>query len=270
MVQQFGDSAKAIAQPSIGDCFKSLHSRKTDYAVVPFENSTNGQVVFTYDLLRDWFLGRQEEPTFGIVGEQYVAIQHNVLSTAPNLASITHLYSHPQVWGQVSNYLELGPLKNAIKTDCPSTAKAAELVVGDKLGTSAAICSRMCASIYNLPVLDANVEDVKGNSTRFLVLGYEPLDEKGTPVTSLMFVLNRDDPGALVSALDSFRASSINLTSIASRPLGLARWLYVFFVEALSGQHSENMQMSISMLRESCSKVVVLGTFCRATDTVSK
>lgn len=278
-MQQFGQTdVEALPQPSIGACFELLNGNKVDFAVVPFENSTNGLVVFTFDLLRDWFIPvepKREPATFRVVAEQFVAIQHYFLSNATDLAKVTKVYSHPQVWGQVTKFLTLGILRaDVARIDTGSTAQAAEMVAADSENTSACICLKASADLYQLPVRAAEVEDVKGNTTRFLVLGHTaakpPQNERNSPekeegsLTSAMFVLNHDDPGALCLALDSFRNSNINLTSINSRPSGQSRWQYVFFVEAQGDIEEPQMQQSIESLKQCCETVVVLGSFSRS------
>lgn len=251
---------------------------------MPFENSTNGQVVFTYDLLRDWFISdssaKYNDPKFKIVAEQYVAIHHYFLSNAKSLADITTLYSHPQVWGQVSKFLseeEISKLKLK-KFDTSSTSKAAENVYNDQSNTSACICSKMSSDLYNLPVLYEKVEDNPNNTTRFLVLGYEkplsPLSPiassssdsvKNHSITSIMFTLHHDDPGALCSALDSFREFQIKMTSINSRPSHREQWQYVFFIELIGDMDNDlNIKQSIDSLSKKCVDLVVLGSFERS------
>lgn len=262
-----------LPQTSIGACFDELHNRKVDYAVVPFENSTNGQVVFTYDLLRDWLMPKSDENTvkFRVVAEQFVLIHHYLLSNATDLESVTKLYLHPQVWGQVSKFLDLDVLPGKYtKIDAPSTAKAAEMVKQDETNTSACLSSKMSAQLYDLPVKAPEVEDFKGNTTRFLVLGYESLakrdstDPQPQDVTLLMFVLDHDDPGALCLALGAFSANNINLTSISSRPSGITRWQYVFYVEATGNPESDAMKRSIDSLRPHCTHLSIVGTFARS------
>lgn len=281
MVQQFGESPdlSIIPQPSIGSCFDVLNAGSVDFAVVPFENSTNGQVVFTYDLLRDWFIGENEKlkPHFEIVGEQFVAIHHYLLSNAPDKSSIKVIYSHPQVWGQVTRVLK--DYAKCTRMDVSSTAEAARMVCEDATNTTACISSKMSAQLRNLPVIQAEVEDIPDNTTRFLVLGSKapPNDQAPTVVqessrrvlsiTSVMFTLNNDDPGALMSALDSFKQHNINLTSIASRPSGKSKWLYAFFVEAEGSFKTATMKSAIDLLKHSCSDVVILGSFERSDTT---
>lgn len=253
----------STAKPSIGSCFEAVHEDLVDFAVVPFENSTNGLVVYTLDLIRDWFL--VSEPLFRIVGEQFVEIHHCFLSRAESIDKVTTIYSHPQVWGQVGLFLN-GIGHKYTRVDTSSTSKAAELVAEDKSNTSACISSQLCSLIYGLPILQHNIEDNSKNTTRFLILGKRQLQEDGNfpLVTFIMFTLNNDDPGALCTALDCFRKHSISLTSISSRPSHIKQWQYVFFVETIGLEQDDNMQRSLATLREECN-VVVIGSCQRKT-----
>ncbi|KAI5958359.1 PHA2 [Candida theae] len=264
VLQQFGtDNVEISPQQSIGDCFQAISSHSVDFAVIPFENSTNGQVVFTYDLLRDWFLNEEQQCKFRIVGEQFVSIHHNLLSNG-KLQEINTIYSHPQVWTQVGGYLSTLP-KSITRIDVGSTSKAAELVSQDKTNKSAAISSLMSSKLYNLPILKANIEDNVNNTTRFLILGYnEPPatdtnDQEVQKVTSVMFTLPNDDPGALCDVLVQFKENGINLTSISSRPANLKPWQYVFFVETL-GKINADVLKKIQRL---CRDIEILGEFNR-------
>lgn len=219
-------------------------------------------MVYTLDLLRDWFL--DSEPLFKIVGEQFVAIHHCLLSNAGSLNDIKTIYSHPQVWGQVGQFLRQFP-RTYSRVDTSSTSKAAELVAGDKSNTSACISSQLCSLLYNLPVLNLNIEDNSTNTTRFLVLSKRALedeDEKFPYITSIMFTLNNDDPGTLCGALDSFRKHGVNLTAITLRPSHIKQWQYVFFVEIIGAERDENVQQSLASLRQGCN-VVIVGSFRR-------
>ncbi|OBA23513.1 PDT-domain-containing protein [Metschnikowia bicuspidata var. bicuspidata NRRL YB-4993] len=293
LLQQFGSDAKQVQifpQGSINACFDQINARQVDYAVVPLENSTNGQVVFTYDLLRDWFIscGSRKAPGFSVVAEQFVAIHHYLFSNAEDLSRVDKLYSHPQVWGQVSEFLRTEKFNGQCsRIDTGSTAQAAEKVFEDATHTSACISSEMSGRLYGLPTKRAEIEDMKGNTTRFLVLGYGqmlhgearegtrgetekavgPEDSAGGAdhcITSLMFVLNDNDPGALCEALDAFKIHRVNLTSIASRPSKVTPWEYVFFVDAEGHENTPEMRDSVRQLQEHCQRVAVLGLFVRS------
>ncbi|CAI5758399.1 unnamed protein product [Candida verbasci] len=252
VTQQFGD-IELLPQTSIGDCFEKLNAKYVDYAVVPFENSTNGQVVFTYDLLRDWLL--RSNSSFKIVAEQFVSIQHNLLSNLKSIDDIKTIYSHPQVWTQVKNFLKD---LSVVKIDVDSTSKAAEIVSKDTTHTAAAISSYMSSKIYNLPILKKNIEDNSNNTTRFLVLGYDSLEESGEVTSSIMLTLNHDDPGALCDILVKFKSKGINLTSINSRPSNIKQWQYVFFIEMMG-----DVSVIKNELKEICLDFIILGTFKR-------
>lgn len=266
VIQQFGtDNISIYPQQSIGDCFEAIDSRDVDYAVVPFENSTNGQVVFTYDLLRNWFLEKGQHPQFKVVAEQFVAIHHNLLTNASDITDIKTIYSHPQVWTQVNNFLKTIP-KEVTRIDVGSTSKAAEIVSQDTTNESAAISSFMSSEIYRLPILQKSIEDNSNNTTRFLILGYSqpPNDDDNSTskkVSSIMFRLNHDDPGALCDVLVKFKEYGITLTSINSRPANLQPWQYVFFVEMIGDIHEGKL---VEEIKESCLDLVILGTFKRS------
>lgn len=213
----------------------------------------------------------QSLPNFHVTGEQFVPIHHNVLTNAKDFSKVSRIYSHPQVWGQVTGFLNSSnDIKRLTRIDTPSTAEAAKIVSEDTSNSSACISSSLSAELYHLPVFVHNVEDMKENTTRFLVLGAEsvnndvPEDLGGAKyITSLMFTLNGNDPGALCEALYSFKVNNVNLHSIASRPSGKAQWEYVFFVEVEGHMCEEQVKKSLKDLQASCSQTVVLGLFVR-------
>lgn len=299
VLQQFkqddqADCAELIPLKTIPDCFsRVMEDESVDYCVVPFENSTNGQVVFTYDLIRDNIIdnlanedkldaqkndsiaGSTETahfatrivPPLTIVAEQYVPIEHCLVTATQELGELysqqdndgdtepvyENLYSHPQVWGQVSQYMEnhlKGKFLNRI--DCTSTAEAIKMALQDyKLygKKSLAIGSKIGAMLNNAYIIQEGINDLKGNTTRFLVLQKggglalikdpqskenQLLDIRQKMMTLLTFTTTREGPGSLVDVLNIFQKYNINMTSISSRPLGSINdknWSYIFFVE---------------------------------------
>ncbi|ODQ78927.1 hypothetical protein BABINDRAFT_64855 [Babjeviella inositovora NRRL Y-12698] len=272
-LQEFPDY-DLTPQPSIGDCFSAIDKGEVVYSVVPFENSTNGQVIFTYDLLRSWYLpaaGLSPKARFEIIGEQYVNIHHCFLSNSTDLTQIRRIYSHPQVWGQCTKFFQdnatLFKTNGVERIDASSTSEAAELVIKDSAaGTegSAAICSSAASSLYGLPVLQKNIEDNRENTTRFLVLG-KPKSKQGLLVTSLCFTVNHSDAGALCTALSVLSDYGLNMTSITSRPSLLKPWQYIFFVEFYSKPQggADVLALALDELRARCLDCVVMGTFPR-------
>lgn len=259
-----------------------MHARKVDYSVVPFENSTNGQVVFTYDLLRDWYLPDQrnlkiknpDEDSFKIVSEQFVSVHHNLLTRAKSIDQIKKVYSHPQAWGQIQKFMKERFPQGVAQMDTDSTAKAAEIVAEDETGAVACVSSMMSSKLYNLPVMFQNIENFSNNCTRFLVLGYEAIDNPiksednhATYLTSLVFTLPNDNSGALVTALDTFYKFNISLSAINTRPSSQQQWLYVFFVEFKGSTSDQNVLGCLERLRSYCSTLVVMGSFRRASES---
>lgn len=237
--------------------------------VVPYENSTNGLVILTYDLIRDRYLPTlaSRPSTLEIVGEQYVSINHNLLTNAKSLDDIRTIYSHPQVWTQVVSFLRGGHLPaTAAQIDTPSTSRAAALVARDTTNTSACISSERSAKLYGLPIRCERIQDTKNNTTRFLIFGKRPIpSEPQLPcdqITSVIFTLPHNQPGALCDALDVFKKHGLSMTAISSRPSHVKQWQHVFFVEFLGcNRGDENVEAALVVLKATCDEFVCLGSF---------
>ncbi|CDK25154.1 unnamed protein product [Kuraishia capsulata CBS 1993] len=277
--QQEFSGAELIPQKSIGACFESMHKAEVDYAVVPFENSTNGQVVFTYDLLRDWFMKCGDStptPKFKVVGECFVSIHHSLIGFQPDLSKITKVYSHPQVWGQCSSFLEG---LNVERIDTSSTSRAVELVAQSPLveqNEIAAIGSSAASKLHSVPVVVPSVEDNTSNTTRFLVLGTKDeisqtsIDVRDR-ITLLSFVLKHfNDMGSLSHVLDVFARHKVNLVSITTRPAKLLKWQYVFFLECVTGGDASQLDPVYSELGEFTEELRIMGWFPRSVDYAGK
>ena len=240
------------------DIFEAVQSSSVTHGIVPFENSTNGPVVYTLDLFADRDVSF---PDVFVCGEAYLSVHHYLLghisdatssasskpdiptpqisspslSTSPtepptSLNHIQRLYSHPHAFGQCEIFLSKF-LKTVERYDVSSTSKAAELVASDGL-FSAAIASKVAARVHNLDILARRIEDRDDNTTRFFVLK-KGTDNKSDPERKhlLSFTVEHLSPGALAEALMVFKAHGLNLTSINSRPSGELPWHYIFFVE---------------------------------------
>jgi len=281
-LQLYGPSAENVPCVSFGEAFSAVQRKTAHYAVIPFENSTNGSVVQTLDLLADHDNLYSDIVVFD---EHYLAVHHCLLaknafqqqpSAKPHdYRSITKLYTHPQAWGQCEEFLSRY-FKGVERQDVSSTSKAAEIISMDATGQSAAIASRFAADHYGASVLESNIEDRHDNTTRFLVLrNLESLrtDGAGLPETDnkieisppvwkqkalISFTINHSSPGAFADALLTFKSHGMNLTSINSRPSLVRAWQYIFFVEceAISRAHFddvvEKMLNGLGDVTESC------------------
>ncbi|PGH11373.1 hypothetical protein AJ80_07164 [Polytolypa hystricis UAMH7299] len=176
-LETFGPTATLLPQPSFPDALSSVQSNTTDYAILPFENSTNGAVVQAFDLLAD---REGKYPDITVCGEHYLTVHQCLLvkkgyiyekGAYHKYTPIKKLYTHPQAWGQCETFLT-AHFKGIERQDSSSTSKAAETVAKEEDGyTSAAIASKFAAELHGLDVLDEDIEDKEGNTTRFLVVG---------------------------------------------------------------------------------------------------
>ncbi|KAJ5584074.1 uncharacterized protein N7459_003874 [Penicillium hispanicum] len=263
--ESFGKtSAELQPHVSFADAFNSVQQRDSDYAVIPFENSTNGSVVQTLDLLADRN-GRYKDVK--VCGEYYLTVHHCLLvrkGTYPSGwpgydGSITKLYTHPQAWGQCEALLSQH-FKGVERQDVSSTSKAAEIVSKEPAERGAAIASRFAADYHDVDVLKENIEDRADNTTRFLILRnvfaectahpefgqpqaptvQEQQSHVSTHKTLISFAIDHSSPGALANALLIFKAHGLNLTSINTRPSLRKAWQYIFFVECGRTPSDEN------------------------------
>lgn len=239
--------------------------------MVPFENSTNGSVVFTLDHFAD---RSGLYPDLNVCKEIYLDVHHCLLGHAsaspPSdpVARIRRVYSHPQAFGQCTRFLNSPGLRGVETVDVSSTSRAAELALADPSGESAAISSAAAAELLGLGILARNIEDREDNTTRFFVLrrgsavvekegrdgGGEDENDDAALLSStkslLSFTVPHRSPGALADVLSCFRRGGLNLTSINSRPslattsnttttttgsgsdpVSSAAFEYIFFVE---------------------------------------
>ncbi|MDH5662388.1 MAG: prephenate dehydratase, partial [Elusimicrobiota bacterium] len=225
---------------------------RSDYGVVPIENSTEGVINHTLDM----FVASELK----ICSELLLEISHNLLSRARELGEIKRIYSHPQAIAQSRNWIE-DSLPNAELVETSSTAKAAELAEKDSEG--GAIASRLAASLYDLKIIAEGIEDSVQNYTRFLVIGKNYPGKSGQDKTSILFSV-KDRVGALHDMLIPFRENKINLTKIESRPTKLRAWEYIFFVDFAGHVEEENVKRALQQLEKECLFLKILGSYPRS------
>jgi len=214
------EGAEFYPMPSIRDIFRSVECGDVEYGLVPVENSLEGGVGETLDLL--------VETSLRICGEIKIGISMNLIARPGlKLQDIKLVLSHPHALGQCREFLNrvLGGVE--IKT-CSSTAEAVRRAL--ELEGAAAIGSRAAADLYGGEVLASEIQDVKDNFTRFLILGKKRIEGTVGCKTSIIFRLPHI-PGSLYDALSCFASRKINLTRIESRPVKGKPWEYIFHVD---------------------------------------
>lgn len=246
----------------LADIFYAVQSKACSYGVVPFENSTNGSVVFTLDLFCDRDKQFQDA---SVCGEAYLDVHHCLLGhKRRDLSSVKRIYSHPQAFGQCERWLNTN-LKGVERIDVSSTSKAAERAASDP--ASAAIASKIAADVHDIAVLAENIEDSEDNTTRFLILSSTIKSPPSSGIggdkdkTLLSFTIDHELPGALCDSLKVFKDYELNLTSIVSRPSRIIPWNYIFFVEFEGHQDKQEVIEALSKIREYCLDLRVLGSY---------
>lgn len=253
---QFGAGVQYAACETIGEVFAAVVKKTADYGVVPIENSTDGAVTHTLDQFTDTPLK--------ICAEIYLPISHSLLSRSPR-DKIRRLYSKPEVFGQCRRWLHEN-LPGVELISASSTARAAETAA--KESESGALASTFAAELYGLDVLEQDVQDQGGNTTRFLVIGKAYGKPTGNDKTSVFFGV-KHKVGALHDALSAFKKYGINMTKIESRPSKTKAWEYYFFVDFEGHAEDPHVQKALTELEEHCTVLTVLGAYPKTVGTES-
>ena len=248
-LRHFGSSASFLPVESIKAVFDTVDSGKTEFGVVPIENSNEGVISYTLDLFMDYDLK--------VSAEVMLEISHNLLSKSGDKSKIKKVYSNPQATAQCRRWIETNLIGIPI-LESTSTAKAAEIASQDD--EAAAIASEVAAKVYDLHFVEKNIGDSKHNYTRFLVISKEYPLKTGEDKTSIMFSI-KDRPGALHDILVPFKKAKINLTKIESRPSKRKAWEYIFFVDMEGHVDDKRVRKAIDSIRDSCLYVKILGSY---------
>jgi chorismate mutase/prephenate dehydratase len=249
--QTFGRSARYLSAESIGDVFTMVGQGYADMGVAPVENSNEGVVTSTLDLLVD---SDQQ-----IAGEIILPIRLMLMSREQSLETIRTVYSHPQALAQCRQWLERN-LSEAKLKEARSTAEAAALCAEVK-GT-AAVGGELTAELYEVPVLVEDIGDWKENLTRFLIFSDRMAEPTGDDKTSMVLSI-KDRVGALYEILKPFGDRGISLTKIESRPSRKKAWDYLFFVDIEGHRDEPKVKETLEVVGEYCEEMRVLGSYPR-------
>ena len=248
-LKHFGKSIHSIPMRAIDEVFREVEAGSADYGVVPVENSTEGVVNHTLDM----FL----QSPLRICGEVQMRINHHLITCATDLSAIRRIYSHRQSLAQCREWLD-AKLPRIEQIEVSSNGEAA-LRVRDQVD-AAAIAGQGAADIYELPILVRNIEDEPNNTTRFLIIGTQPIAPSGDDKTALLVAsLNR--PGALFKLLEPLARHNVSMNRIESRPSRRGMWDYVFFIDLDGHAQDEPIAGTLAELREQASLFRVLGSY---------
>jgi len=249
---KFGSSCDYLPEATIAEVFTVVRKGKADFGVVPIENSTEGVVNYTLDMLIDSELL--------VCSEIMLPISHNLIGKG-QLADVKKVYSNPTAMAQCRRWLESN-IPSAELIDVSTTSRGAELAAKEGR-LAAAIAGRLAAELNGLDVIAERIEDATDNFTRFLVVGKSDSAATGRDKTSVVFA-TRHKAGALYDALYFFKKYGVNLTMIESRPSGRRAWEYFFFVDFEGHREDSKVKDALRDLSEEALFVRVLGSYPQA------
>ncbi len=247
---RFMSSPELVTAPTIQEVIEMVERGEVEYGVVPVENSVEGSVGLTLEMLM-----RSE---VRIYSEVVLDVNHCLLALpGVRLEQVRRVMSHPQALAQCRGFISsLG----ATTQNTASTADACREIREKGLRDAAAIAPRRAADIYGLAVLRENVQDVDGNQTRFFIVSSTDHAPTGRDKTSVVLAL-RDKPGALYRVLEVFAERGVNLTRIESRPSRRALGDYLFFIDFEGHRRSREIEELLEVLRGRVAMLRVLGSY---------
>ncbi len=253
---QYFNTSNILLLPrrTLADVFYSVEINDTHYAVVPIENSIEGSVNETYDLLM--------HTNLNICGEIYLRIVHCLIGyDDSSIEDIKYVYSHPQALGQCREFIKQHGFEPIPYYD---TAGSVKMLKEKRIERSAAIASKLAAEVYGMKVILEGIEDSKNNYTRFIVLTRNYSGKAtGNDKTSIIFIA-RHVAGSLYSVLEEFAVRGINLTMIVSRPLKDRPWEYSFYLDFEGHILDKNVRECLDMIKDKVVFLKVLGSYPKA------
>jgi chorismate mutase/prephenate dehydratase len=249
VVKHFGGQAPVVLCTSIDEVFRSVESGSVGYGIVPIENSTEGAVGRSLDLLLSTPLK--------ICGEVLLPVRQNLLSKSSDISAVKRIFSHAQSLGQCNRWLAQH-CPRAERVPVASNAEAAKMAQED--AESAAIAGRAAAAHYGLSVIADNIEDEPNNTTRFVVLSGQEVPPSGNDKTSLV-MSTRNVPGAIHELLTPLANNRVSMTRLESRPSRTGLWEYVFFLDMEGHQNEEHVARALEEMRELAAFLKILGSY---------
>jgi chorismate mutase/prephenate dehydratase len=249
--KHFGAAVEALPVASVDEAFRRCESGAAQFTVVPAENSTEGVVGRTLDLLVTTALR--------VCGEIELRVQQNLLTREASLKDVQKIYSHSQSLAQCNGWLAQH-LPNAERVPVASNAEAAQRAA--KEPGSAAIAGQAAGERYGLKALARSIEDDPSNTTRFLVLGKLQPGPSGRDRTSLVMSAE-NKPGAVHALLTPLAQHGVSMTRIESRPARsrAALWEYLFFIDLEGHEKDERVAAAIAALRGKAPFLKILGSY---------
>ena len=244
--------AEIVPCKTFDECFLKALSEKKSKIIIPESNRITGNIGIEYLIFKY---------RLNIYAEHFQNVEHNLLGQpGSNLSDIKDVFSHSQGLSQCSKFIKKNNLAEHIRAD---TAGSAETISKNKINSQAAIASSLSAKIYKLKIIERNIENEKGNATRFLIMGKEvsqPNFGKKKYITSFLFKL-KSKPAALYQSLGGFAINGVNLIKLQSYPEQNSFKSYFFLCDLEGHIEDLKVQKSLEELGLHCQDFHVLGVF---------
>ena len=248
-LQQFGHAIEAMPCVSIDEVFRAAEAGTADFGVVPIENSTEGAINRTLDLLL-------QTPLI-ISGELSIPVHHSLMTKTGTMAGITRICAHSQALAQCQSWLNQH-FPNIERQAVASNGEAAKMAADDP--SVAAVASEQAGQKYNLQVVHAHIQDDPHNRTRFAVIGRLQTVPSGNDQTSLVLAV-RNQAGAVYRMLEPLAKHGVSMTRFESRPARTGSWEYNFFIDIEGHAQDEKVAKALAELREHASYYKLLGSY---------
>jgi prephenate dehydratase len=250
--QHFGPSVETVPSRTIREVFNLTEVGAIDSGVVPVENSIEGSISETYDMLLT--------SSVKVVGEVAVRVVHCLIALpSARLSDIKVIYSHPQALAQCRNFVAGLGAEPRVAYD---TAGSVKMIKDEGLISAGAIASEKAAEIYAMKILKKGIEDYGRNFTRFLVISKNEGKRTGNSKTSVIFSVPHT-PGSLYNVLEVFARAGINMTKIESRPTRQRPWEYYFFVDIEGHNKDREIAKAFAEIATKTVFLKVLGSYPR-------
>jgi prephenate dehydratase len=247
----FGPAIQPLPCFAFEDVFETVVEKKSDFAVIPIENTLAGSIHQNFDLLA--------RHSLEIVAETLLRVEHNlIVHPGTALGRIERIFSHPAALEQCQRFLRR--MKTIEKVSFYDTAGSVKYISEHGIKTAAAIASEDAARIYGMRIMRRGIEDEPQNYTRFLALARRGLFQRGGRKTSIVFGL-KNEPGVLFKALSVFALRNIDLSKIESRPIRGKPWEYLFCLDLQSNIESRDCAHALRHLRELAPYLKILGSY---------
>ena len=244
----FGNEVKAVPCSTFANALQNTENDTSDYSILPVENSLEGSVGESNDLLLTTNLT--------VVGEIYHRVHHCLIGTG-SIGGVDTVYSHPQALGQCRKFIQENSLKTIPSYD---TAGSVKIIKDLNKNNVACIASKNAAEIYDVSVIKEGIEDNANNYTRFLVFSKEKNNKTENNKTSIIFSV-KHEVGTLYQIISEFYQHKINLTKIESRPNKNTAWEYNFYVDFEGRQDDPANKDVLQKLRDNTTFLKILGSY---------